>query len=394
MDRTQWEELRTWYREALSRRALSLEELLVAVAADPADPETLDQAIGIAQALSGSGGTFGFPIVSEAARVVSADARDRLLPKLLGLIDLLFDVAAGREGDTVDRAGGWLAFASGDGPEADASREGVADMAAGEAWSRTAGHAGLTQLELAHRIASRLGIEVADPEAAQRFASMLVPPALAIEHRLLPLSEDGARITVASANPTDVSAMATLERATGRVAHIDVIPPETLDPILLQRYGEPTKGRILDQVVPSPEPDRGAFRGERPGGNSVLIVDDEPGERLLCRTILEREGFRVEEAESGEEALDTLSGGISVDLVLVDVLMPGMHGRDLLRAIREDPVLADLPVIVLTGLRSAGTEAELMELGADDYLRKPFDPPILVARIRAILRRARTSQTP
>jgi CheY-like chemotaxis protein len=237
-------------------------------------------------------------------------------------------------------------------------------------------------------------VGVADPDTAQRSASLLVPPALAIECRLLPLAEDGAQITVASANPADISAMATLERATGRVARIDVIAPEALDPILLRRYGEPTKGRILDEVVPSPEPDRGSFRGKAPEGASILVVDDEPGERLLCRTILEREGFRVLEAEGGREALETLAGGASVDLALVDVLMPGMPGRELVRVLREDPISPGLPVIVLTGLQSAGAETELMELGADDYLRKPVDPPILIARIRAILRRVRTFQTP
>jgi CheY-like chemotaxis protein len=395
MDRTQWEELRTWYREALSRRASSLEALLPPVAGESPDPDALDRVEAIAHALRGSGGTFGFPIVSEAARILSADTRDRLLPKLLGLIDLLRDVAGGGDGRTADRAGGWFTFASSHGPGVGRAPEEIAgDTRLGEAWSRMATAVGLTQSELSLRIATRLGIGVADPDTAQRFASLLVPPALAIECRLLPLAEDGSQITVASANPTDVAAMATLERATGRVARIDVIAPEALDPILLRRYGEPTKGRILDDVVPSPEPDRGSFRGKAPDGASVLVVDDEPGERLLCRTILEREGFRVMEAEGGLEALAALAGGASIDLALVDVLMPGMPGRELVRALREDPISAGLPVIVLTGLQSGGAETELMELGADDYLRKPVDPPILIARIRAILRRVRTFQTP
>jgi CheY-like chemotaxis protein len=395
MDRTQWDELRAWYREALSGRASSLEALLPRVAGESPEQAAVDRVIDIAQALSGSGGTFGFPIVSEAARILSADARDRVLTKLLGLIDLLRDIAAGGEGDTANRAGGWLAFASGRGPDVDgASRKIVGDIGLADAWSEAAAGLGVTQNELSLRIASRLGIGVADPKVAQHFASLLVPPALAIEHRLLPLAEDGTNITVASSNPTDVSAMATLERATGRVAHIDVIAPEALDPILLMRYGEPTRGRILAEVVPSPEPDRGSFRGRAPDSPSVLVVDDEPGERLLCRTILEREGYRVLEAEGGREALETLSGGASVDLALVDILMPDMDGRELIQTLRQDPLLVGLPVIVLTGLQSAGTEAALMDLGADDYLRKPLDPPILIARIRAILRRVRTSQTP
>lgn len=392
MDPGQWEELRAWYRQALSRRAASLEALLPAIASEPFDVEATRKVVDIAQALRGSGGSYGFPTVSAAAGIVAADPRDRLLPKLLGLIDLLHRCAS-REDDRERRAGRWLAFAAGAPHEW--SGEGVAGVDLGEAWGVASHALGIDDLELARRIAVRLGIQLADAAASDGFAAQLVPPALALEHTLLPISEDGTQIIVASADPTDIAAMATLERATGRVARIDVLPPETLRRILVARYGTPTRGTILDAVVPAAILDRGAFRGDAPDEPTILVVDDEPGARLFCRTVLEREGFRVIEAEGGSEALDALSADPEgIHLALVDVLMPEMHGRELVEAIREDPVLAGLPIIVLTGLQSTGSEATLMEQGADDYLRKPVEPPILIARIRAILRRVQASRTP
>jgi CheY-like chemotaxis protein len=348
--------------------------------------------IDIAQALRGSGGSYGYPTVSAAAGVVAADPRDRLLPKLLGLIDLLRRCASHDDGPGRG-AGRWLAFASG--AAHDWSREDAAAVDLEGAWKAAAVALGVDDQELARRIAVRLGIELADPAAADGFAALLVPPALALEHSVLPISEDGTQIVAASANPTDVSAMATLERATGRMARLDILPPDTLRRILVARYGEPTGARILDAVVPAANLDRGAFRDEAPDDLTILVVDDEPGTRLSCRTVLEREGFRVIEAEGGREALDALSAQPgTIDLALVDVLMPDMDGRELVKTLREDPVLVGLPVIVLTGLHSTGSEAKLMEQGADDYLRKPVEPPILIARIRAILRRVRATQTP
>ena len=392
MDPGQWEELRAWYREALSGRAASLESLLPAIGSEPVDVDATRQVIDIAQALRGSGGSYGFSTVSAAAGVVAAEPRDRLLPKLLGLIDLLRRCASHEDGPG-RRAGRWLAFAT----DAPSSWDGEdpSDTELEGAWKRAADALGVDDQELARRIAVRLGIDLADPAAADGFAARLVPPALALEHGILPISENGTQIVAASANPTDVSAMATLERATGRVAHLDVLPPSTLHRILVARYGEPAGARILDVVVPAANLDRGAFRNDAPDPLTILVVDDEPGARLFCRTVLEREGYRVIEAEGGREALDTLSANPgTIDLALIDVQMPEMDGRELMKNLREDPVLVGLPVIVLTGLQSTGSEAKLMEQGADDYLRKPVEPPILIARIRAILRRVRATQTP
>ena len=121
----------------------------------------------------------------------------------------------------------------------------------------------------------------------------------------------------------------------------------------------------------------------------ILIVDDDPEDRLLVRTILHKNGFRVEEARDGQEALALLGSGEDHSLVVLDLEMPGLDGREVLSRVRSSGETMALPVIVLTGSPDPEDEYRLMEGGADDYLRKPLDPPRFIARIRAALRRAR-----
>ncbi|MFQ5536858.1 MAG: ATPase, T2SS/T4P/T4SS family [Gemmatimonadota bacterium] len=124
------------------------------------------------------------------------------------------------------------------------------------------------------------------------------------------------------------------------------------------------------------------------GSPHALLVDDDPSLRLVARAILERDGWSVTEAGDGGEALALLARGVSVDLVVLDVDMPVFGGKEVLNAIRSSVSTAGIPVVVLTGSSDAGLEVELLEAGADDYLRKPIDPPQFLSRIRAVLRRA------
>jgi DNA-binding response OmpR family regulator len=120
----------------------------------------------------------------------------------------------------------------------------------------------------------------------------------------------------------------------------------------------------------------------------VLVVDDEPGMRLLLRRYLEREGYRVIEAADGAQALQ-LFAAQPVDLALVDVMMPKVDGFELVRQLRAD---SDVPVILLTGRGEESARVAGLELGADDYVTKPFSMPELVARVRARLRRPGSDQ--
>ncbi len=117
---------------------------------------------------------------------------------------------------------------------------------------------------------------------------------------------------------------------------------------------------------------------------TILVVDDEPHMRDLIRMNLEIERYQVIEANNGLEALEQLRSHLP-DLVILDVMMPEMDGFETLRAIRE---VSTVPVIMLTVRQSEPDRIRGLDLGADDYLAKPFSPRELLSRIRALLRRA------
>src|SRR5215212_9129680 len=117
---------------------------------------------------------------------------------------------------------------------------------------------------------------------------------------------------------------------------------------------------------------------------TILVVDDEPKIADLARDYLEHAGFTVRTATDGEAALAAVRRD-RPDLVVLDLGLPGVDGLDVLREIRRD---SNLPVIVLTARDDEVDKLLGLELGADDYLTKPFSPRELVARVRAVLRRA------
>jgi len=120
------------------------------------------------------------------------------------------------------------------------------------------------------------------------------------------------------------------------------------------------------------------------GGKLILIVDDEPHMVRMIRMNLERDGFRIVEAKNGLQALDQIRTKLP-DLVLLDVMMPELDGFATLKMLRE---FSTLPVIMLTAKGEENDRVYGLELGADDYLPKPFGPRELSARIKAVLRRA------
>ncbi len=120
----------------------------------------------------------------------------------------------------------------------------------------------------------------------------------------------------------------------------------------------------------------------------VLVVDDDEAVRTLASWQLESDGFTVAQAGDGNEALTAIDAD-PPDLVVLDLTMPGVGGLDVLRRVRGAPATEALPVIVLSG-RSGETDRIVgLDLGADDYLVKPFSPGELAARVRSVLRRAR-----
>ena len=115
----------------------------------------------------------------------------------------------------------------------------------------------------------------------------------------------------------------------------------------------------------------------------MLVVDDERAIRRLLRMYLADAGFTVTEAPDGEQALEQVRRG-GIDLVLLDVMLPGMDGYEVCRRLRET---GSLPVIMITARTDEANRITGLELGADDYVVKPFSPVEVVARVKAVLRR-------
>jgi DNA-binding response OmpR family regulator len=125
----------------------------------------------------------------------------------------------------------------------------------------------------------------------------------------------------------------------------------------------------------------------------ILVAEDDADIAALIRHYLEKAGFTVDLTESGRDVLPRLRRS-PVDAVILDVMLPGMDGFDVCRALRADPTTAAVPVIMLTAKAEESDRIVGLELGADDYITKPFSPGEVVARVRALLRRSHRSPPP
>ena len=145
---------------------------------------------------------------------------------------------------------------------------------------------------------------------------------------------------------------------------------------------EPHGSLHLTSAPVSPGADREAVRGLR-----ILVVDDDPDIRALAKLALVQDGHSVSEASSGREALASIDA-LAPDLVVLDLLMPAQGGLEVLRILRSNPATAQLRVVVLTAMNDEVNTRAGFELGATDYVTKPFTIPQLAARVRACLTRA------
>lgn len=118
----------------------------------------------------------------------------------------------------------------------------------------------------------------------------------------------------------------------------------------------------------------------------ILVIEDEPDIREVVEFNLRREGFRVSGAETAEEGFEKIQSEFP-DAVLLDLMLPGMSGLELCRKLKNDPDLRAIPVIMVTAKDDVDDVVAGLEAGADDYVSKPFSPRVLIARVKAVVRR-------
>lgn len=372
------EALKAWYRTAMARRLDELRGLRTGLRRG--DHAAFDRARSVAQALRGSGATYGFAEVTEVAGLVESAPDSAMLRRVEGLIEHLRGLAFDHGSD--ERIGAeWLVLAATEG-STDVSGGGFPDLPA--AWSTISGRYGTDQNELAGRVVELLGLVTADLAAPGRAALRLVPEAFMRSELVLPLTEDSETIVVATSDPTSLTVELQLSRVTGRTPRFAVAPPDTLRAAIDASLDD-ASSLHSGATRQKPRPPRPGAATDR---DRVLVVDDEPSARLLARTLLEGGGYEVEEASDGEEALERLRSSGHVSLVVADLNMPELDGLELIWEIRDEGAWAQIPVIVVTGETDEVLETKLIEEGADDYIRKPLDPRLFLARVAATIRRA------
>ncbi len=126
--------------------------------------------------------------------------------------------------------------------------------------------------------------------------------------------------------------------------------------------------------------------------SKILVVEDEAPIQELLTFNLKRKNYQVKTADSGEEGL-LLAGEFMPDLILLDIMLPGADGLEVCKRLKADPATAGIPIIMLTALSEEADIVTGLELGADDYVTKPFSPRVLLARVKAALRRIEPTNT-
>jgi type IV pilus assembly protein PilB len=179
------------------------------------------------------------------------------------------------------------------------------------------------------------------------------------------------------------------ESAAGRPGAVPVVASEAAaEPaVTVPVVAEPLAVAPPPAPVVAPKPAAPKLVTSRPVENrTVLVADDDRMIRLIVRMLLEREGFKVLEAENGAVGME-MARRERPDLMLVDLQMPDMDGYQVLEMIRGDAGLKAMPILVLTSETSPAVETQVLEMGADDYVNKPFEPEVLISRVRAAFRR-------
>ena len=266
-------------------------------------------------------------------------------------------------------------------------------------WAAAARASGISQDELAIHVAAHFGLEAASLASAEPHTLRLLPERVMRRHHMFPLRESERELVVAVADPTDLSIVEDVASSSDRRPVLEIAPPVAILEAIRSRIA-PSESIEMDGSS-SPEGDvklleeasvevvdaHGAgFAPIIAVKPLILMVDDDRVNRMVARLSLSKGGFRTEESVDGVDAVERLKQEPAPDLVILDLQMPRMGGVEVLQWMRQTPATASIPVIVFTAM-GAGNESELMDAGADDYIRKPLDPTRFLSRIKATLRR-------
>jgi len=175
-----------------------------------------------------------------------------------------------------------------------------------------------------------------------------------------------------------------IDAAAVRLAQVS----DSIEQLYRARLGAAAAALLTASAPTTPPPDELAdhAQGSAVRSGSILVIDDEDVNRHLLTRRLTHEGHVVVTADNGDTGLE-LAARESVDLILLDVLMPGLSGYDVLSRLKADAALREIPVLMISALDQTASVTRCIALGADDYLTKPFDPLVLRARVNSCLRK-------
>jgi CheY-like chemotaxis protein len=269
-------------------------------------------------------------------------------------------------------------------------------------------------------LAQVTGLEIIDLHELEssELAIRLVPERLARRHAVVPVSVDNQLLTFATCRPMNPEAerdiavasgrrtrivlaarsavLAALDRCYPKMRELDVLAgasdlqvawgaegvPSTREQALRLVEAGTTTIEEVNRVLSA----EGTGAATKPNAKQrVLVTDDEPITRMVVKLLLEKHQYKILEATNGRDAVE-IATRERPDLLVIDLNMPEMDGYEAIARLRRDMSLAMMPILVLTG-EEGPVERLLLQLGADDYLVKPFNPEVLVSRVNAVFRR-------
>lgn len=240
------------------------------------------------------------------------------------------------------------------------------------------------------RIHSSVGRGCDQCKQSDYIGRMAVPEILIPDDAIRQAIQNGAALQEVRSAMQATGSLSMRQRALQLVTE-GVTSIEEVNRVFTDHQQDEASKQVAEATAPSEPAPQAPATPAAGGKRKVLIADDDRMTRLILRMMLEKEGLAVFEADNGATGMETARCE-RPDLVMVDLQMPDMDGFQFIEMTRGDEKLMSVPVIVLTSDTSSEVEAKVLEMGADDYVSKPFEPEVLISRVRAAFRRAARGQ--